>query len=978
HSSNVSFFISNTNKKYKHWLTRIQKIYKFSPFTGLDTPEVKLGDNLKINLILNKQPGGSKDITYLITSRGQLVKFGRYKTIGQVLISLIIPVTQEMLPSFRIVAFYHPSDNEVVSDSVWVDVKDSCMGSLKLEPTRPGTTNEPRKLFGLKVSGDPGATVGLVAVDKGVYVLNSKHRLTQKKIWDEVEKFDTGCTPGGGKNGLSVFFDAGLLFESSTASGTCTPFIIPGETDDSYMDSNEIVTRSNFPESWLWTDIIFDSTSFVKNVPLPDSITTWEFTGISLSRTHGICVGESLEVIVRKDFFIDLRLPYSAVRGEQLEVKAILHNYRPEIITVRIDLLEVKDMCSAASKRGKYRQEVNVGTMSTRSVPFIIIPMKEGTLPIEVKAAVKDSYLSDGVKKDLRVVVNLSDRSVFILKLSFACLLLNIYPLWFVILDTGREQVSGLVENAISGKSMGTLIRQPGGCGEQNMIGMTLPVIATIYLDKTNQWEAVGFEKRAEALQHIKTGYNNELAYLKNDGSFAVYPKSPSSSWLTAYVVKVFSIANNLVAIKKEHVCDAVKFLILRSQQPDGLFTEIGKVYAGYMTGNVHGYDSDASMTAFSLIAMQESRSVCSGNINSLPGSIDKAVAYLEKRLPSLTNPYAVAMTSYALANEGRLNRQILYKFVSPGLSHWPVPGNHIFTLEATAYALLALVKTKSFEDARPVVRWFNQQQSYSGDYGSTQATIMVYQALAEYWANAQEPEYDLKVDILLPGKSKPDKYQFTRENSYATRTSNIKDINKDVKVTATGSGEAMVSLYYALPEEKESDCQKFDIKLVILFFLCSNSLQILHSALLCRYKDSNRDATMSILDIGLQTGFTPNLEDLKALSGGRAPIISKYEMDTALSERGSLIIYLDKISHTRPEEISFRVQQTMEVGVLQPAAVSVYEYYEQTPCVKFYHPKREGGQLLQLCTDDECTCAEETLGLKSGQNATIKNIKFI
>ncbi|XP_036067543.1 complement C3 [Oryzias melastigma] len=125
-----------------------------------------------------------------------------------------------MLPSFRIVAFYHPSDNEVVSDSVWVDVKDSCIGSLKLEPRGPAAVYEPRKMFSLKVSGDPGATVGLVAVNKGVYVLNSKHRLTQKKIWDEVEKYDTGCTPGGGKDGLSVFYDAGLLFESSTASGT--------------------------------------------------------------------------------------------------------------------------------------------------------------------------------------------------------------------------------------------------------------------------------------------------------------------------------------------------------------------------------------------------------------------------------------------------------------------------------------------------------------------------------------------------------------------------------------------------------------------------------------------------------------------------------------------------------------------------------------------------------------------------------------
>lgn len=37
-------------------------------------------------------------------------------------------------------------------------------------------------MFGLKVTGDPGAKVGLVAVDKGVYVLNDQHRLTQKKV----------------------------------------------------------------------------------------------------------------------------------------------------------------------------------------------------------------------------------------------------------------------------------------------------------------------------------------------------------------------------------------------------------------------------------------------------------------------------------------------------------------------------------------------------------------------------------------------------------------------------------------------------------------------------------------------------------------------------------------------------------------------------------------------------------------------------
>lgn len=48
-------------------------------------------------------------------------------------------------------------------------------------------------------------------------------------------------------------------------------------------------------------------------------------------------MADPLEVIVRKPFFIDLRLPYSAVRGEQLEIKAILHNYDLDPATVSLN-----------------------------------------------------------------------------------------------------------------------------------------------------------------------------------------------------------------------------------------------------------------------------------------------------------------------------------------------------------------------------------------------------------------------------------------------------------------------------------------------------------------------------------------------------------------------------------------------------------------------------------------------------------------
>ncbi|CAN9509990.1 unnamed protein product [Ophioblennius macclurei] len=1049
---------------------------------SLDSENLEKRNNLRVTLNFNNLPDGKQDITYLIQSRGQLVKFERDSTEGQVLIIHNIPITKDMLPSFRIIAYYHPNDVEVVSDSVWVDVKDDCMGSLRLESVRPLPSYLPRRVFDLKVTGDPEATVGLVAVDKGVYVLNNKHRLTQKKVWDKVEEHDTGCTPGGGKDSMGVFFDAGLVLETNTASGTpyrqelkceapqparrkrastvmevatslvdkynssklqkecCmdgmkeTPlsyscerrseYIVDGpacaeafldcclqmttqrqekredslklarsqDDDESYLDSVNIDTRTNFPESWLWNEVELpacprgrscDTTSLQKGVPLPDSITTWELTGISLSRTHGICVGPSLEVVVFKEFFIDLRLPYSAVRGEQLEIKAILHNYSPNRQTVRVDLAEAQHVCSSASKRGRYQQEVEIEALTTRSVPFVIIPMKEGEVQIEVKAAVRDSSLTDGIMKKLRVVpagvlVKTPQTLALDPKGGEQVEILNSNiprkdmipnsPTSTHISVTGKQGTAHLVENAISGNSMGTLIYQPSGCGEQTMIHMTLPVIATIYLDRTNQWEAVGFQKRDEALAHIRTGYNRELSYKKPDGSFAVWKDRPSSSWLTAYVVKVFAMAHGLVAVQDEVICDAIKYLILNAQQPDGMFQEVGTVIHGEMIGDVKGADSDASMTAFNLIAMQEARGICAATVNSLPNSIDKAVTYLENRLETLKNPYAVAISSYALANAGKLNREFLYRFASDELSHWPVPKGHKYTLEATAYALLALVKTEAYEDARPIVRWFNKRNFVGGGYGSTQSTVMVYQAVSEYWISAKEPDYDLDVDILLPGRAKPDKFKVNRENHYRTRTSKINDINQDVKVTATGSGEAtvkMVSLYYAMPKEKESDCQWFNMTVELLPEKMDQDEKVYRLRIGLLYNNREHDSTMSILDIGLLTGFTVNTDDLKKLSEGRARTIARYEMENVLSERGSLVIYLDKVSHTRPEEISFRIHQTLKVGVMQPAAVSVYEYYNQTQCLKFYQPEREAGRLLQLCRGEECTCAEENCSMQ-------------
>uniref|UniRef100_A0A8C9TMY9 Complement C3 n=1 Tax=Scleropages formosus TaxID=113540 RepID=A0A8C9TMY9_SCLFO len=975
---------------------------------GIQATELEIGDNLQVNLNLaNDNPGVQNEITqftYLVVNKGQIVLAKRQeRKQGQSLVTLTLPVTKDMVPSFRFVAYYHLGADQVVSDAVWVDVKDTCMGKLKVTSTR--SQYEPRKSFTLSIEGDPGAKVGLVAVDKGVYVLNSKHRLSQSKIWDIVEKHDVGCTAGSGQNSMEVFYDAGLMFLSN---GNCpavakrrrrsltlidiknsleSQYSVPLMKEccmdgmrDNLMDlscerrSQYIIDGADCVKAFLHccsevtkkreeaakeTDVFSrssDDDNYISDrdielcdirthtplVQLKDTITTWEVTAIGLSGTHGICMADPFEMTVMKNFFIDLKLPYSAVRNEQLEIKAVLYNYVEDNLKVRVDLMETESVCSAASKKRRYREEVEVPPMSSVSIPFVIIPMAIGEHSIEVKAAVYDSVLTDGVKKNLRVVV-----SVFLLLciFTFQCIcrrgdgkqfetIKGVEPKNRVpgspaetYISVIGEQLSQTIQAAISGSPLGNLITQPSGCGEQNMIGLTGPVISTHYLDNTGEWEKAGVEKRETAIKYVHQGYTQELTYRKTDGSYAAWKDRPSSTWLTAYVTKVFSMAYKLISIEEDVICSAAKWLILNAQQADGTFKEDAPVYHAEMVGNVRGKDADASLTAFVFIALQEAHPTCGvERVASLPDSIKKAREFLSRRINSLTNSYAVAMTSYALANEEQHKLDILLRFASPDKSHWPVTGSHLFTLEATGYALLALVKAKEFDKAGKVVEWLTQQRFYGGGYASTQATIIVFQAVAQYHMDVGPvKDIDLLVDIGVAGRSRPIAYTFNKNNAFLTRS--------------------------------------------LKFMWCLLS----HVCFLTRFLSTERDATMSILDITLLTGFVADEEDLRAVTCS-----SKFEMDKQLSEKGSLILYMDKVSRNLPDRVVFRMHKMLNVGLIQPAVVTIYEYYAmENRCTKFYHPEKKDGALNRICHDEVCRCAEENCSMqkKLGKNRDLDRI---
>ena len=57
----------------------------------------------------------------------------------------------------------------------------------------------------------------------------------------------------------------------------------------------------------------------------------------------------------------------------------------------------------------------------------------------------------------------------------------------------------------------------------------------------------------------------------------------------------------------------------------------------------------------------------------------------------------------------------------APDRSHWSDSESRWFTLEATGYALLALVKSGHMEEAAAAFNWLNDKRGFGGSFGPTQ-----------------------------------------------------------------------------------------------------------------------------------------------------------------------------------------------------------------------------------------------------------------
>nr|XP_054105912.1 putative protein C3P1 [Callithrix jacchus]XP_054105913.1 putative protein C3P1 [Callithrix jacchus] len=382
---------------------------------------------------------------------------------------------------------------------------------------------------------------------------------------------------------------------------------------------------------------------------MPDSITTWQFVAVSLKAGQGLCVSDPFELTVMKSFFVDLKLPHSVIRNEQVQIQAVLHNFRNHQAKVRVEFPHREPLCSASKPGAPSRQVVVMPPTSSKMVPFVLLPLEIGKVDVEVKAV---GYgIQDHVKKTLLVraggQIQQMSRSILLnpqgqtqTELVPRQEFLNMVP------DTQAEvfiSVQGdILDEATVGsltpEDMQQLLWVPKGCPEQTLSSLMPVVILTRYLDATGQWGKVGVEHRDQVMKNIVSGYTQMLTHWSSDGTYHTSKGNPGSTWLTNYVFRVFALAYPMMTtsvLDLPSLCAMANWLMINRQAEDGHFLEKGPVVMTSMQGGYQGSEANISLTALVGIALDEGKELCSREISNLMTSIERARGFLERKLPT-------------------------------------------------------------------------------------------------------------------------------------------------------------------------------------------------------------------------------------------------------------------------------------------------------------------------------------------------------
>ncbi|MFC2022624.1 alpha-2-macroglobulin family protein, partial [Chloroflexota bacterium] len=743
--------------------------------------------------------------------------------------------------------------------------------------------------------------------DAGVVVL-SNNRVPEGK------EYNWGPIPGMG-DGLVRFAEGGIVQEAGAVPPAPTP--IPNDSNTTRLAEVERI-RQYFPETWLWDELTTNSRGeATMPVEVPDSITTWMLRVVALSQENGFGTAEG-ELVAFQPFFATIDLPYSAIRGEELPVRVSIYNYldTPQSVQVEIETAIWFDLLDNPVKT------VDIAAGDIGGVEFKIRPSGLGVNQVSITARSQEA--ADALVKQLVVLPEgISREMVDNLVLAEGSKAVDTYIPLLAVTGSGRAYIavtSSYLTQTIEG--LEGLIQMPFGCGEQNMIMFTPDVYITRYLEESGQLKP---EIMAKAEKLMITGYQRELTYRHSDGSFSAFGESDEegSLWLTAFVLKSFSQAKDLIYIDDSVLEEATDWITVH-QNSDGSFNPVGFVCHQEMMGGLQG---KTALTAYVAIALMEA---------SNSAGAAKAVKYLEYNLVDIDDAYTMAITAYALeladsGSAGEAHRLLMEMSEADkdGL-HWSAVGNmapertpmpHIQSadIEATAYATLALTRHGDAVNASMAAKWLVSRRNAYGGFGSTQDTVVALQALTEY-ATGARADVDLKVEIKTSGETRT--VRINQDNYDVLQVIEVA-VDEEIEIAVSGKGEAIAQVVrrFNVPEaEKDEGIIKVDVSYDATDVEVDDIVTV--SVELEFAPPVPSEAGMIVLDISVPTGFQP-LDESIAVAVDGVENIKRYDIAGR-----KVIFYIEDMLTGDKIVFSFDVKAMYPVKA-KGASSLAYSYYQ-------------------------------------------------
>ncbi|XP_072254995.1 complement C3 alpha chain-like [Pyxicephalus adspersus] len=190
----------------------------------------------------------------------------------------------------------------------------------------------------------------------------------------------------------------------------------------------------------------------------------------------------------------------------------------------------------------------------------------------------------------------------------------------------------------------------------------------------------------------------------------------------------------------------------------------------------------------------------------------------------------------------------------------------------------------------------------------------MVFQALAQYVLEVPlRKDLEMDVSFQLPGRTRTKTLRLDNRNSLSARSDQT-SMRGDFVVTAKGKGQgsfSAFSVYYAIETEKERQCKNFDLTLTVQEEPFAKG----------------PEGTLSTYGLTICTSYLKSFNFMQ-LKKGVDKFISNFEINKGAFDKSTLILYIDRISHTEDACLTFNLHQYFKVGLIQPASVTVYDYY--------------------------------------------------